>query len=410
MYRLYEKLKDRDLFLVPLVLLNMSKVLGHFFWRWTSGYGFPQSADSKWYLEYAYTLMHTGKIGLHMNDILYLGYNVLLTLLLAVFQDQIVVLFIQAVTAGLSIILVYRIGEMLFSRTTAIIASLFFFNLYDITLWSTYILSESFFISLLLLCIYFLLRALETNSVRYRVLFILSSVYLTLFRPTGILLAVSILTYIFLQLDKFVLKEFVKKYKLQIGGLSVVGLIVIAHLLSRNALNPLIQSFEFNVKLVLYNVYAKGWIYDMPTAYDHFFRPDYRIDVFDSLTLSFIINNWQHVLILYGKRTIAFLGKWVWEVDLSSMTGIMLFISNAMPTFLFITGTMAAAMNRVFRKASIIWLITFAIYLFCTVLFIDWMYRYRSPATPFVAIISAYGAEVILLRTLAIVKKYAGVI
>jgi hypothetical protein len=158
--------------------------------------------------------------------------------------------------------------------------------------------------------------------------------------------------------------------------------------------------------MVLYNIYAKGWIYDKPTAYDYFFKPDYTINVFNSLTISFFANNWDHVFILYVKRMIAFLGKWVWEINLKSLPGIIQFVEDALPTALFLTGTIAAIANRQFRRASILWLIILAVFSFCVLVFIDWMYRYRAPATPFIAIVAAYGAERILHSVALLGNKY----
>lgn len=406
MYQLYQKYKDQDLFLlIPLVILNLGKILNHYFWRLFSGWGFPQSADSNWYLNYANTLMSKCKIGLHMNDILYFGYNVLLTLLLAVFEDPVVILFIQSVTAGLSVILVYKIAKLLFNRTTAVIASLFYFYLYDITLWAMYILSESFFISLLLLCVYFLLMALETDKKSYKIAFAVASLYLLVFRPTGVISVLFMLVYIVIRLNKITVVNFVKRHRKGIGSTLFALIAAFLYLFYNQALDPFITSMQYNVKLVLYNVYAKGWLYDKPTPYDYVFRPDYSITVCNSLTLSFIINNWEHVLVLYAKRTIAFLGKWVWETDLTSLAGMGPFIWNVMPTFLFISGTVAAIGHKTFRKASILWLMVLAVFVFCILLFIDWMYRYRSPATPFVAIIAAYGAERIIFWVRFYIKK-----
>ena len=201
MYQLYFKCKNQD-FMIPLVLLTIIKTLGYFFWRLFSGQGIYQSDDSKWYLDYANSLMANFTVGLNMNDMLYLGYNLLLTLLLAVFKDPIIIVFIQGVAASLSVILVYKIAYMLFNRATAVIASVFYCCMWDITLWSMYILSDSFFVSLLLLCVYFLLIALESNRQRYYCFFIMTSLYMLVFRPTGIVMMAVMLVYIAIRLDR----------------------------------------------------------------------------------------------------------------------------------------------------------------------------------------------------------------
>lgn len=408
-YRLYMKYKDCEwLYIIPLVLLNLGKILLHFYWLLTSGRGFPHAADSKWYIDYANSLIANFSIGLQINDILYFGYNILLALLLAVFKETTPILFIQALTAGLSIILVYKIAVMLFNRTTAIIASLFYYNLYDIQLWTTYILSESFFISLLLLCVYFALKALNQQTKRQWALFAFSVIYLSVFRPTGVIIAAAILTYVLLQQNTLVMKGFLLRYKLTLGFALSAAVAASAYMAVTGRLEPFSHSLQHNIKMVLYNVYAKGWLYDLATPYDYHFKADYRINCFDSLALSFLLNNWEHVLVLYAKRTLAFLGKWVWQVDCSSLKGIFLFAANALPTILFAAGTAVAVIKSEFRRTSVLWLIVFATYVFCTLLFIDWMYRYRSPATPFIAIIAAYGADAILRGIAAKVKEMWG--
>ncbi|MCR8636743.1 glycosyltransferase family 39 protein [Paenibacillus radicis (ex Xue et al. 2023)] len=348
------------------------------------------------------------QIGLHMNDILYLGYNVLLTLLLAIFKDPVAIIFIQALTAGLSVILVYKIARMLFNRRTAIVASLFYSYSWNITKWSTYILSDSFFISLLLLCVYFLLMSLESKKRIYTILFVLTSLYMMVFRPTGVVSLAFIMIYFLFRIDKQVLLDLAKKYRLVIGAVVGAAVAVLIYMIVGDKLNPLIESLQYNAKLVLYNIYAHGWIYDKESTHDYTFKPDYTINIFGSLILSFLINNWDHVLILYGRRAIAFLGWWVWETDLSTFRGITRFFWYVLPTVLFLTGTIASIVNGLFRKASIVWLVALAVYGFCILIFIDGVYRYKAPALPFLAIAAAYGVDTIIHGAKTIINNYAG--
>ncbi|KYZ77433.1 hypothetical protein AXX12_04800 [Anaerosporomusa subterranea] len=407
----YHKYKDHDwLFILPIMLLALTRTLEHFFWLLSSGRGFPQAADSKWYLDYATGLLKDFNVGLHMNDIMYFGYNMLLTLLLALFEDPVAVLFIQSVISGLSVILVYKIALILFNRSTAILAALFYATRWEITLWSMYILSDSFFISVLLLCVYFLLMAFESDKKNYKILFAVTAIYMMVFRPTGIMTMAVILAYIAIRLGKKRIAVGLNQYRRPIAGALLSIFAIGIYLYSSHKFDPLLQSLQVNVKMVLYNVYAKGWLYDLATPYDHFFRPDYRVNWYGSLFISFIVNNWDHVSILYVKRAIGFLGKWVWQIDLSSLTGIGQFLYNVTPTALFTVGSIAAVRDEKFRKASIVWLLILAVFAFCLVLFIDWMYRYRYPAVPFIAIAAAFGADQILRWTLIRVKKIAGLL
>lgn len=421
MYRFYEpfkrsviqllrKCKEWDLlFIIPFVLLSLKVRLQYFFFLKSPGQSFPKSADSEWYLGYAYSLLANKRIGLHMDDILYMGYNLLLTSLIAVLKDPVAILFVQSVTAGLAVILVYKIARMLFNRTTAIIASyLYCFHTWPITLWSVYILSDSFFISLLLLCVYFLLKAMDSGRRIYQILFTCSAFYLMIFRPTGIIVLSFILVFIVMNVHRKTFVRFFLQHRLALGGVLATAVLVLIYLLTSGKLDLLVTSIQFNAKMVLYNIYAKGWIYDSPTSADHFFKPDYNIDVMNSLIISFLVNNWDHISILYVKRIAAFLGKWVWETDLTSKRGILRFAEHILPTFLFLLGTVATLWNGLFRRASIVWLIVLSIYMFCIIIFIDGMYRYKAPSIPFILIMVAYGADRSIHLVLLFVKAVTG--
>lgn len=409
MLALYRRLINRDfILLIPLIALSLYFRLRYFFFLKSSGKGFPDAADSQWYLAYARSLMTDFHIGLSMNDILYVGYNMLLTVLLILFKDPVSVLFIQAVAASLSVILVYQIARMLFNRTTAVIASLFYAYSWDITLWSTYILTDSFFISLLLLCVYFLLKSLETGKTSYKVLFIVTAAYMCVFRPTGLLSFLFMLVYLVIRMDKAKAWRFIVKHKYALGAGAAVVVALGVAVIASGKLAPFVTSLQYNAKLVLYNIYARGWVYDQPTPGAFFYKPDYRIDIGNSLIVSFLVHNWDHVAVLYARRVIAFPGRWVWVTDLSTIQGIKTFASNMLPTVLFVIGTIAAIVNRTFKKASIVWLSIFAIFMFCIVLFIDGMYRYRAPSIPFIAIAAAYGLDSLIRIAIHIGKRTIG--
>jgi hypothetical protein len=406
-YQLFHRYKNRDfIFIIPFVLLSLKVRLQFFFFLKSPGQSFPKSADSEWYLKYAYSLLTDKRISMHMDDIMYMGYNFLLTLLLAVFKVPAAVLFIQSVTAGLCVILVYKIARMLFNRTTAIIASyLYCYHTWPITLWSVYILSDSFFISLLLLCVYFLLKGMQSGKNVYKILFAGSALYLLVFRPTGIIALSFIMLYIVINIHRKTLIHFVKKQRLVLGGLLASVSIALIYVFISGMLDPLITSMQYNAKLILYNIYAKGRVYDSASAADLFFKPDYNIDIMNSLIISFIVNNWDSISIIYVKRMVAFLGRWVWETDLTTIRGIVKFADHMIPTLLFIIATVAALLNGLFRKAAIVWLIVLAVFIFCTVLFIDGMYRYKAPSIPFIVIVTAYGADRVIRGVIVLAKN-----
>jgi len=274
-----------------------------------------------------------------------------------------------------------------------VIASIFYACIYEFTRWSLYILSDSFFVSLLLLCVYFLLRALHTAEERYRRLFFAAALYLVIFRPTGIVIMAFIAVYVLLQLDRKTLLMFFTKHRRWIGAVTMLVLAALAYLYINNKMALFLHSMQVEVQKVLYDIYAKGWVYDKSTPFDHVYRPDYAMTVQDSAILSFIFNNWENIVILCAKRAVAFLGTWVWDANFTSVLGMLSAIVNLVPAFLFLTGTVLAIKNGLFKRASIVWMPVVAVYLFCVVLFIDAMYRYQFPALPFIAIVAAYGME-----------------
>jgi 4-amino-4-deoxy-L-arabinose transferase-like glycosyltransferase len=298
--------------------------------------------------------------------------------------------------ASLAIILIYLIGRTLFNKRTGVIAGLFYLYNWDVTLWSTYVLSDSFFVSLLILCVYLLIRATDSRRKPDRILFVAAAIYLLLFRPTGVAVVAVMLVYVLSRLERDSLRRFVAKHRWLLSGSFLTIGVIAASLYAGHYFDGFVESLRYNVKLVIYNVYAKGRIYDIATAYDYYYRPNYTINKLDSLGLSFIVNNWDAVSVLYFRRTIAFLGVWAWITPLRSLVDIAFYFYKLLPTVFFIAGTVAAIREGTFGRAAVLWGIVLAVFAFCILLFIDAMYRYRFPAMPFVGIVAAYGLDRII--------------
>ncbi|OAS20429.1 hypothetical protein A8708_17765 [Paenibacillus oryzisoli] len=394
MNQIYQRYKGCEwLYILVLLAISLKKKLEYFFFILNSEKGLPKSEDSQWYLNYAHSLLTDFKLGLHMNDLLYMGYNLILAVLIGLFKEEQIVVFIQAVTTASCVILVYLITLRLFNRITAIVASYFYATSWHITVWSMYILSDSLFMNLVLLNVFLLLKTLENNNKVMGSLFLASSLLMLVFRPTGVLTLVFIFIYIVLNVKREQPIHFLKRHRYKFVCALLVVFTTLGFLVWADKFNPLLTSLQYNAKLVLYNIYAKGWIYDNPSDHDYFYRPDYRIDMLGSLILSFLIHNWEHVLVLYGRRALAFIGWWVWKTDVQSVAGVIKLFRDILPSLLFLLGTYAAIRNQIFRKTSIVWLVIASIFLFCMVLFMDSMYRYKLPALPFICIICGYGVE-----------------
>ncbi len=394
--------------LAPLLIIALYRIFSHPVWLVWSGRGLPLSQDGEWYLNYARGLLETFTIRMNIDEILYMGYNLLLTAMLAIFKDPVAVIYLQALLASLAVILVYLTGKTLFNRRTGILASLFYLYNWDVTLWSTYLLSDSLFVSLLLLTVFLLIRAVDAghSAKRRWLVFLLTALYLFFFRPTGVVVVTMMLLYILVRADRsWVLK---KLQRLRFGLICSLGglLIFVGFLIVSGRLDSFFQSLQYNVKLVMYNIYAKGQIYDIPTRFDYFFRPDYTINIGNSLAASFIANNWEAVSVLYFRRAVAFLGIWTWMIKPQNLADWLFFLYCALPSLFFVWGTIAAINDGKFKRASILWFIVVAVFFFCVLLFIDSMYRYRFPAMPFVGMIAAYGLDRMISGGCSLAKRH----
>ena len=86
MHHLFRKIWTWEHFpLIPLVIFSLYRTLSHPIWLVKCGRGLPKSQDSDWYLSYASALLENFSIRMNIDEILYLGYNLLLTGLLALF-------------------------------------------------------------------------------------------------------------------------------------------------------------------------------------------------------------------------------------------------------------------------------------------------------------------------------------
>lgn len=409
MQYLIRKTREWELWiLLPLLTVSLYRILSHPIWLVWSGRGLPRSEDSDWYLNYARSLLETFVIRLNIDEILYLGYNLLLTVMLTIFEDPVAVIYLQALLASLAVVLVYLTGKTLFNRRTGIIASLFYLYNWDVTLWSTYLLSDSLFVSLLLLTVYLLIRAVDGgHSVKRRwLVFSLTALYLFFFRPTGVVVVTMMLLYILVRADRSLMLKNLQRFRFglicSLGGL----LLVAGFLILSGRLDGFFQSLQYNVKLIMYNVYAKGQVYDIPTRFDYFFRPDYTINIGNSLAASFIANNWEAVSVLYFRRAVAFLGIWAWMLKPQNLGDWLFFLYCSLPSLFFVWGTFAAINDGRFKRASILWFIVVAVFFFCVLLFIDSMYRYRFPAMPFVGMVAAYGLDRLISGGCSLAKRH----
>lgn len=389
-----------------LLLLALVPRLAYYFNRLLSEKGLPQAHDTEWYLRHASLLLSNFHIDIDFNGIFYLSYYSLLALMLVFVKTQAGIVFIQMLINAASVVLVYKISILLFNRRTGILAGVFYALLWPVIYWSIYIITDSLFISLMLLQVYFLLKAYDTGKKSYWGLFTATSLYMVFFRPTGVVTLTFVFVYIIINLKT---KGYVNKYKPYIICAGVVAAIAAVYLAGVVSASSLGRSLYYNMRWLLLHNYAEGRIYDIVTPYDYKYRAVTGPRFSDNFVISFFINNWNHILVLYGKRIVSFAGVWVWKLD---SVGMLVRLKYILPVTaaLFVTGAGISGMIRrkIFRKASILIFVVLSILFFTVFFFMDSAYRYRVPALVFLAIIGAYGVDICIDVGLKGLKRLKG--
>jgi hypothetical protein len=275
---------------------------------------------------------------------------------------------------------------MLFNRRTAIIAGILYAFTWPVIYWTVFILTDSLFVSLLLLTVYLLLLCYRSDKKRYRCLFAASALWLFLFRPTGVISVAFILLYIMLNTDIKDAVGYLKKKWVVICAIAGILLLAAAAVVVTGKLNPLYTSLRHFIRWILVTVYGNGQMCDVPCYYDYKYTSVKNSDFFDSRILSFILNNWYHILILYGKRIWFF---WYFEVYGYPLYKAYTNIVNIFGSAGFIYSIAAGS----FKKTSVIPFVMLSIKVFCIIIFMDSALRYKMPVYPFLNILAAYGMD-----------------
>ena len=122
--------------------------------------------------------------------------------------------------------------------------------------------------------------------------------------------------------------------------------------------------------------------------------------------MSFFINNWYNIIILYLKRLISFIGVWIWNFDGSSLFSIVKYIIRLCILIPIVSGIYYMKMNKIIKKAALILFVILSIIFFCVFFFMDVSYRYRMPSLPFIGIVAAYGVDRLIILGVYLYKKY----
>lgn len=400
------KRESRDL--LALVALALLPRLIYYFSGLLSQNGLPQAHDTQWYLEHAELLISSFHIDIDFNGIFYLSYYSLLAVMLLVFKTQAGVVFVQILINAFSVILVYKISLMLFNRRAAIISGIVYAFLFPVIYWSMYLITDSLFISLMLLQAYFLIKACDSKRKVFWCLFWGTSLYMVFFRPTGIVTLAFLLPYIIINSD---FKNYVRKHKVYILCTCVVAAAGVLYISASDILEPLKKSLYYNMRWLLLDNYSNGRIYDIATPYDYGFEPVNESNYLNNFILSFFINNWKHILILYARRIISFSGVWVWKLaGADAFTALKYLLPSLAALAALGAGIARMAVCGILRKSFLLILEVLSIMFFTVFFFMDSAYRYRVPSLVFLGMICAYGLDIYITMGAKCFKRLKGMV
>jgi hypothetical protein len=357
---------------------------------------FPKTNDSYWYVDHANELINSFKIDLDFNGIFYISYYSIVALLLLIFKSDVSVVYFQVFIGVLTVIPLFKTAETLINKRTAFIASLFFIFSKELNFWSTYILTDSIFISNLIFMIYSYTFLMKTKKKKYLHLTIANIIYMILLRPAGTITVCFLFIYIIIMnISKIFL--FIKKNKL-IFIISAIGIIPYIGLAIYYLLNSeLGLSFFWNLRWLLFNNYGAGQIFDIPTVYDHKYIPVVNNQYMNNFVISFFINNFYHIIVIYAKRFIFLWGEmWIWSYHMYSISHALDYFRRCIPLILAFWGMLRVLLKKQSSESLVLFVPIISTIIFCVIFFLDSGWRYRLPSVPFNAIFVAYSLDYII--------------
>jgi len=399
---IYIKIKENPLFLLLTIALivRFQYAFNIFF---TQG-SFPKTNDSYWYIDHANELIQRFSIELGFNGIFYISYYSVVALFQFIFRNDSAVILFQVLLNAITVIPLFKTAEALLNKRTAIITSLIYIFMRELKYWSVFLLTDSIFISNIVFLIYSYTFFELTKKKKFLYLSIANAVYMILLRPAGTITVCFLIIFIIVKYIKPILKYVIQRKKtfilILVGIIPYISLAVYFVLKSELGL-----SFFWNLKWLIFKNYGAGQIFDIPTIFDHKYKPVINHKYFDNFVISFFINNFYHIAVIYAKRFIFLWGEmWIWSYHLNTFSHTIDYIRRCIPLVLSIWGMLRV----IFRKKSDISLVLFvpiiSTVIFCVIFFLDSGWRYRLPSLPFIAIFMAYGIEYLLTLVLNVSK------
>jgi 4-amino-4-deoxy-L-arabinose transferase-like glycosyltransferase len=144
--------------------------------------GVHRGGDAKRYLDGATNLLaHLPLTGKQSS---YIGYILVVALLKVLNVGTNTIVYIQILIASLAGLAVYELGRDLAGKTVGLLAALFFIFNFDIVRWHTYLLTDSLYISFVIISTWSIHLALKRGKWFY-LMSLLAIIFTALIRPNG---------------------------------------------------------------------------------------------------------------------------------------------------------------------------------------------------------------------------------
>jgi hypothetical protein len=209
-------------------------------------HGIIQANDSVRYLEISDKLAHFQV--LEQRDLLYLGYCVFLAFFQFCNFSIGGIVLVQLGLAFLGLICFYKSATLISKKPiVAFLTSLVFLAFIDIHRWNFYILTESFYFSVLLMAFYFWIKFDRQKSKNDLYLLLFLAFIILFSRPVGFVFCLTIATYFYVALYKNKLSKIVNK-------LLIISSLCVCFLLLNTVLNQFELAENYQRGEVIFNI------------------------------------------------------------------------------------------------------------------------------------------------------------
>jgi hypothetical protein len=196
--------------------------------------GIKIANDSPRYLEYS-NLIITKNIFYKAHDFWYLSYVLFISIVKLFTENYLYIILLQIVLSWLSIVAIYKSSILLFKENTiAFATSIAYLSFVEISSWNFYVLTESFYCSIMCIAIYLVIRAYINPNNKNIILCSIACLVTFFTKPTGISIGIAIGALLIYQHNNTILNA---PKPLLIS--SIIVLIGISYLL----INSMLQSF-----------------------------------------------------------------------------------------------------------------------------------------------------------------------